>query len=78
MRAGKEMFGSDAQGRDIYKDSKGYYVTDWSPEKGEFKLYIKANGIPKKPIAKLHCTRKGRGCLWKLTKNTKTKKLRRM
>ena len=74
MKAGKEMFGSDAQGRDIYKNSKGYYVTDWSPEKGEFKLYIKSKGIPKKPIAKLHCTRKGKGCLWKLTNKTKKRR----
>jgi hypothetical protein len=75
IRPGSIIYGNDKYGNDIYKDSKGYYVEDWSPEKGDFKLYIKAKGIPKKPIAKLQCTRKGKGCLWKLT-NAKTRKRR--
>ncbi len=72
--SGKEIYGSDAQGRDIYKDSKGYYVVDYNPQKAiEYKKYLSKHWKPNKYENEDKIVLK---C--KLVKNKKTKKQRKV
>jgi hypothetical protein len=46
MKPGSIIYGSWKDGSDIYKDSKGYYVIQWDPTKGEFKKYLPKSWKP--------------------------------
>lgn len=65
-KPGSVIYGSDKEGSDIYKDSKGYYVIRWNPKTDNlYKKYLKSK-MTRKKIAKLRCTRKNKGCKWVL------------
>ncbi len=73
MKSGSTIYGNDKYGNDIYKDSKGYYVIRWNPQKQmEYKKYMGSKKT-RKAIAKRVCTRKGT-CKWKLVHDKKRNK----
>ncbi len=46
MKPGSKVYGSWKDGSDIYKDSKGFYIIQWDPIKGEFKKYLPKSWKP--------------------------------
>jgi hypothetical protein len=73
MKPGSIIYGSWKDGSDIYRDSKGYYIIQWDPTKGEFKKYL-ANSC--KPIVntELLCRTSKKVKLCNTHKNKKSKK----
>jgi hypothetical protein len=75
MKPGSKVYGSWKDGSDIYKDSKGFYIIQWDPVKGEFKKYLPKSW---KPAAntELICrtAKKMKPCATKKQKKRVTKK----
>lgn len=67
IKSGSIIYGNDKYGNDIYKDSKGYYVILWNPQKQiEYKKYLPSKKTRKAQVKRV-CTRKNKGkiaCKW--------------
>ena len=80
MLVGKRDYGSYKTGASVYKDSKGYYIVEWSlKEEKEYKKYLKS-WVPPKNSEQLCLVKKRwtscKKASKKASKNNKTRKTR--